>query len=65
MFETDLADNAIAGLVTGAIDEAGGSPRRWALLLGAALVTALAVLWFAKRAATDEVVHVPDASGPG
>jgi hypothetical protein len=65
MFETDVVDRTVGNLVMGAIDEAGGSPRRWVLLLGAALAAALAVLWFAKRAATDEVVHVPDASGPG
>ena len=60
MFETAAAD-----LLVGAIDDSAGSPRRWALMLGAALVLVLAALWFTKRAATDEVVHVPDASGPG
>jgi hypothetical protein len=65
MFETDVVDRAVGNLVMGAIDEAGGSPRRWILLLGATLAAVLAALWFAKRAATDEVVHVPDASGPG
>jgi hypothetical protein len=65
MFESDLPGSAVADLVVGAIDEAADSPRRWALLLVTALAAVLAVLWFAKRAATDDVVRVPDAGGPG
>jgi hypothetical protein len=65
MFETDVSDVAewvVADLVVSAVDQAGGSPRRWFLLLGTALVGALAVLWFVRRAAAE--AEVPD-SGAG
>ena len=62
----DIGDQVVTEIVEGAIDEAGGSPRRWAVLLVLMLVGTLGVLWLAKRAATDDdVVAVPDAGGSG
>lgn len=65
MFETDIASRAVTDLVVGAIDEAGGSPRRWAVLLVTVLAAVLALAWFTKRSATDDVVRVADAAGRG
>jgi hypothetical protein len=67
MFETDVtdvADWAVTDLVLTAVDQAGRSPRRWLVLLGTALVGALAVLWLAKRVTVDPDGPARDAGGP-
>ena len=68
MFETDVADVAewaVTDLVVGAVDQAGASPRRWFVLLGTALVGALAVLWLARRGTAEPAVsRTSDAGGP-
>jgi H+/Cl- antiporter ClcA len=67
MFETDVGDVAewaVADLVVSAVDQAGRSPRRWFVLLGTALVGALAVLWLARRVTIDPDGPGPDDAGP-
>ncbi len=67
MFETDVADVAewaVTDLVVGAVDHAGASPRRWFVLLGTALVGALAVLWLVRRGTAEPAVPDSDAGGP-
>ena len=61
MLETDVADWAVTDLVLTAVDQAGRSPRRWFVLLGTALVGALAVLWLAKRATAEPDVPAATA----
>ena len=65
MFDNDVAEWAVTDLVEGAIDEAGGSPRRWAVLLLLVLAGRVGMLWFAKRTAADDVLPPPDAGGSG
>jgi hypothetical protein len=53
MFETDVTSRAVAQLVDGAIDDAGSSPRRWAVFLIVLIVAALGLLFVTRRMVAD------------
>ena len=62
MFETDITSRGVAQLLDDAIDDAGSSPRRWAVALVVLIVGALGLLFVTRRMVAEH--PMPPAADP-